>query len=328
MELPEVDGEVRAIASMAQVLQSDPFPALRRGPLTTLQVNLGYRCNQACRHCHVGAGPQRTEMMAPATLALIPRVLEARQIGQLDLTGGAPELHPGFRSLVQGARKLGVRVIDRCNLTILLEPDQQDLAAFLARESVVVMASLPCYLEANVDRQRGTGAFAASIAGLRQLNRLGYGQSGSPLELNLVYNPQGPSLPPPQQALEEDFRRHLGERYGVVFNRLLTLANMPIERFAASLKLSGELESYRALLRENHNPAHLDQVMCRQLISVDWRGRLFDCDFNQMLGQPSPGLSDLSDLLECDPAGGAIAVADHCFGCTAGDGSSCGGALT
>jgi radical SAM/Cys-rich protein len=328
MELPEVDGEVRTIASMAQVLQSDPFPALRRGPLTTLQVNLGYRCNQACRHCHVGAGPQRTEMMAPATLALIPRVLEARQIGQLDLTGGAPELHPGFRSLVQGARKLGVRVIDRCNLTILLEPDQQDLAAFLARESVVVMASLPCYLEANVDRQRGTGAFAASIAGLRQLNRLGYGQSGSPLELNLVYNPQGPSLPPPQQALEEDFRRHLGERYGVVFNRLLTLANMPIERFAASLKLSGELESYRALLRENHNPAHLDQVMCRQLISVDWRGRLFDCDFNQMLGQPSPGLSDLSDLLECDPAGGAIAVADHCFGCTAGDGSSCGGALT
>jgi radical SAM/Cys-rich protein len=328
MELPEVDGEVRAIASMAQVLQSDPFPALRRGPLTTLQVNLGYRCNQACRHCHVGAGPQRTEMMAPATLALIPRVLEARQIGQLDLTGGAPELHPGFRSLVQGARKLGVRVIDRCNLTILLEPDQQDLAAFLARESVVVMASLPCYLEANVDRQRGTGAFAASIAGLRQLNRLGYGQSGSPLELNLVYNPQGPSLPPPQQALEEDFRRHLGERYGVVFNRLLTLANMPIERFAASLKLSGELEAYRALLRENHNPAHLDQVMCRQLISVDWRGRLFDCDFNQMLGQPSPGLSDLADLLECDPAGGAIAVADHCFGCTAGDGSSCGGALT
>jgi len=310
------------------VLQSDPFPALRRGPLTTLQVNLGYRCNQACRHCHVGAGPQRTEMMEPATLALIPRVLEARQIGQLDLTGGAPELHPGFRSLVQGARELGVRVIDRCNLTILLEPDQQDLAAFLARESVVVMASLPCYLEANVDRQRGTGAFAASIAGLRQLNRLGYGQSGSPLELNLVYNPQGPSLPPPQQALEEDFRRHLGERYGVVFNRLLTLANMPIERFAASLKLSGELESYRALLRENHNPAHLDQVMCRQLISVDWRGRLFDCDFNQMLGQPSPGLSDLSDLLECDPAGGAIAVADHCFGCTAGDGSSCGGALS
>jgi radical SAM/Cys-rich protein len=312
-------------------IATDCFPALHRGPLTTLQVNLGYRCNQSCSHCHVGAGPQRTEMMEPATLALIPRVLAARQIGQLDLTGGAPELHPGFRALVQEARGLGVRVIDRCNLTILLEPDQQDLAAFLARQSVVVMASLPCYLEANVDRQRGAGAFAASIEGLRQLNRQGYGpidsNGGSNLELNLVYNPQGPSLPPPQKALEEDFRRNLREGYGVVFNRLLTLANMPIARFAASLKISGELESYRALLRENHNPAHLDQVMCRQLISVDWRGRLFDCDFNQMLGQRSPGLGDLADLLESDPEGAAIAVADHCFGCTAGHGSSCGGAL-
>ena len=305
----------------------DCFPALRRGPLTTLQVNLGYRCNQACRHCHVGAGPQRTEMMEPATMALVLQVLAARQIGQLDLTGGAPEMHPGFRALVQQARQLGVKVIDRCNLTILLQPDQLDLAAFLARESVVVMASLPCYLEANVDRQRGAGAFAASIEGLLQLNRLGYGHSGSNLELNLVYNPQGASLPPPQKALEEDFRRNLGERYGVVFNHLLTLANMPIERFAASLQLSGELEPYRTLLRENHNPAHLDQVMCRQLISVDWRGQLFDCDFNQMLGQRSPGLFALSDLLDCDPAGAAIAVADHCFGCTAGHGSSCGGAL-
>lgn len=345
MEWPEFHGEVGSIESMSRVIQthSDPgrgeapiatasFPPLRRGPLTTLQVNLGYRCNQACRHCHVGAGPQRTEMMDPATLALIPKVLAARQIGQLDLTGGAPELHPGFRALVQEARGLGVRVIDRCNLTILLEPDQQDLAAFLARQSVVVMASLPCYLEANVDRQRGAGTFAASIEGLRQLNHLGYGSKdsngGSNLELNLVYNPQGPSLPPPQQALEEDFRRHLGERYGVVFNRLLTLANMPIERFAASLKLTGELDSYRALLRENHNPAHLDQVMCRQLISVDWRGRLFDCDFNQMLGHRSAGLVELADLLEWDPQGSAIAVADHCFGCTAGAGSSCGGALT
>lgn len=306
---------------------TDRFPALRRGHLTTLQVNLGYRCNQACRHCHVGAGPQRTEMMEPATLALVPQVLAARQIGQLDLTGGAPELHPGFRGLVQQARKLGVRVIDRCNLTILLQPDQQDLAAFFASESVVVMASLPCYLEANVDSQRGPGTFAASMEGLRQLNRLGYGHSGSNLELNLVYNPQGPSLPPPQKALEDDFRRHLSERHGVVFNHLLTIANMPIERFATSLKLSGELESYRTLLRQNHNPAHLDQVMCRQLISVDWRGQLFDCDFNQMLGQRSPGLLALADLLECDPAGAEIAVADHCFGCTAGHGSSCGGAL-
>jgi len=340
MEPPEVHSEVRAIASMSPMPQTDPdpsqgraaiaidpFPGLRRGPLTTLQVNLGYRCNQACRHCHVGAGPQRTEMMEPATLALVARVLAARQIGQLDLTGGAPELHPGFRSLVQQARALGVRVIDRCNLTILLESDQQDLAAFLARESVVVMASLPCYLEANVDRQRGAGAFTASIEALRRLNSMGYGHTGSNLELNLVYNPQGPSLPPPQKALEDDFRRNLGERYGVVFNSLLTLANMPIERFAASLRLSGELEPYLNLLRQHHNPANLDRVMCRQLISVDWRGQLFDCDFNQMLGKRSPGLSALADLLECDPAGAPIAVADHCFGCTAGAGSSCGGAL-
>jgi radical SAM/Cys-rich protein len=340
MEPPEVCFEVRAIASMSPISETDAdprlgqapiaterFPALRRGPLTTLQVNLGYRCNQACRHCHVGAGPQRTEMMEPANLALVPQVLAARQIGQLDLTGGAPELHPGFRTLVQQARALGVRVMDRCNLTILLQPDQQDLAAFLASESVVVMASLPCYLEANVDRQRGAGTFAASIEGLLQLNSLGYGHSGSNLELNLVYNPQGPSLPPPQKALEEDFRRNLGERYGVVFNSLLTLANMPIERFAASLQLSGELDTYRTMLREHHNPANLDQVMCRQLISVDWRGQLFDCDFNQMLGKRSQGLLVLADLLHCDPAGAAIAVADHCFGCTAGDGSSCGGAL-
>jgi radical SAM/Cys-rich protein len=189
------------------------------------------------------------------------------------------------------------------------------------------MASLPCYLEANVDRQRGAGAFTVSIEALRRLNSMGYGHSGSNLELNLVYNPQGPSLPPPQKALEDDFRRNLGERYGVVFNSLLTLANMPIERFAASLRLSGELEPYLNLLREHHNPANLDRVMCRQLISVDWRGQLFDCDFNQMLGKRSSGLFALSDLLECDPTGAPIAVADHCFGCTAGAGSSCGGAL-
>ncbi len=308
-------------------IPTDSFPPLRRASLTTLQVNLGYRCNQACRHCHVGAGPQRTEMMDTETLSLIPRVLVARQIETLDLTGGAPELHPGFRSLVHTARTLGVRVIDRCNLTILLEPGQEDLAAFLASHGVVVMASLPCYLEANVDRQRGTGTFAASMDALRLLNQLGYGQSGSSLELNLVYNPQGPSLPPPQKALEEDYRRHLKDSHGVMFNRLLALANMPIERFATSLELSGELQSYQTLLRQNHNPANLDQVMCRQLISVDWRGQLFDCDFNQMLGQRALGCSHLSDLLEIDPSGAGIAVADHCFGCTAGHGSSCGGAL-
>lgn len=306
------------------------FPAISRAALTTLQVNLGYRCNQTCSHCHVGAGPTRTEMMEEATLALIPRVLAARGIGTLDLTGGAPELHPGFRELVSQARQQGVAVIDRCNLTILTESGQEHLAGFLAEQAVVVVASLPCYLEANVDRQRGDGVFARSIAGLRQLNALGYGIPGSGLELNLVFNPQGPSLPPPQQQLEADYRRELDERYGIRFNRLLALANMPIQRFAAVLRATGELESYQRLLRANHQKANLAAVMCRGLISVDWRGWLYDCDFNQMLGLQMPGpprRRHLRDLLSWDPAGAPIAVAEHCFGCTAGAGSSCGGAL-
>ena len=308
------------------------FPPIRRGVLTTLQVNLGYRCNQACSHCHVDAGPTRTEMMDGATLALIPQVLAARQIGTLDLTGGAPELHPGFRALVTQARCAGVTVIDRCNLTILSEPGQQDLAAFLAAQAVTVVASLPCYLEDNVDRQRGSGVFARSIAGLRQLNALGYGIAGSGLVLNLVFNPQGPSLPPPQQQLEDDYRRHLAERYGVVFNSLLALANMPIARFAEQLRRQGALQTYTQLLERSHNPANLGQVMCRSLISVDWQGRLYDCDFNQMLGLPAGGTGGgrpavLSDLLQQDLADQPITVADHCYGCTAGSGSSCGGAL-
>jgi radical SAM/Cys-rich protein len=311
------------------------FPPLHRGVLTTLQVNLGYRCNQACSHCHVDAGPTRTEMMDAATLALIPQVLSARGIATLDLTGGAPELHPGFRELVRQARALGVTVIDRCNLTILSEPGHQDLAAFLADQGVRVVASLPCYLQDNVDRQRGSGVFARSIAGLQQLNALGYGQAGSGLSLDLVFNPQGPTLPPPQQQLEADYRRHLGETFGIVFNRLLALANMPIARFADHLRRRGELEPYRQLLERSHNPTNLSQVMCRSLISVDWQGRLYDCDFNQMLelpllsaSPPGPGAGPhLSDLLAWDPAGAPIAVAAHCFGCTAGSGSSCGGSL-
>jgi len=305
-----------------------PFPPLQRGALTTLQVNLGYRCNQACIHCHVNAGPTRSEMMDAATLALIPSVLQARQISTLDLTGGAPELHPGFRQLVRQACQQGVAVIDRCNLTILSEPGQEDLAAFLAAQAVRVVASLPCYLQDNVDRQRGSGVFARSIAGLQQLNALGYGQPDTGLELDLVFNPQGPSLPPPQVQLEADYRRHLGDTHGIVFNRLLALANLPIARFADQLARRGELDAYQRLLQQSHNPANLAQVMCRSLISVDWQGRLFDCDFNQMLAMPAPGLGHLSDLLQRDPCGDSIAAAAHCFGCTAGHGSSCGGALS
>ncbi len=303
------------------------FPALRRQTLTTLQVNLGYRCNQSCSHCHVGAGPSRTESMDAATLALIPAVLQRRHLRQLDLTGGAPELHPGFRALVRAARALGVEVIDRCNLTILSEPGQEDLAAFLADQGVTVVASLPCYQADNVDRQRGDGVFNRSIAGLQQLNALGYGDPEGQLPLHLVFNPQGAVLPPPQAQLEADYRRELAERFGIRFTSLFALANMPIQRFAAVLQASDELERYQALLQERHQPANLEQVMCRSLISVDWQGRLHDCDFNQMLGLPVQGPQHLRDLLEQDPAGQSITVADHCYGCTAGSGSSCGGAL-
>ncbi|MFM7268710.1 MAG: arsenosugar biosynthesis radical SAM (seleno)protein ArsS [Cyanobium sp.] len=313
---------------LSQEAPATPFPQLRRDRLQTLQVNLGYRCNQSCSHCHVNAGPSRTESMDADTLALIPRVLEARGLRCLDLTGGAPELHPGFRDLVRRARALGVEVIDRCNLTILSEPGQEDLATFLAAEGVRVVASLPCYLEANVDRQRGEGVFARSLAGLRHLNQLGYGREGSGLELDLVFNPQGPVLPPEQRGLEHDYREVLARDHGVVFNHLLVLTNMPIQRFAAVLRASGAYEPYLALLRASHRDDNLSRVMCRNLISVDWRGHLHDCDFNQQLGLATEPPLQLGDLLHSDPGPAAIRVGEHCFACTAGAGSSCGGALS
>ncbi len=303
------------------------FPPIRRDRLTTLQVNLGYRCNQACSHCHVNASPQRTEMMDAATLALIPEVLVARRIAILDLTGGAPELHPGFRNLVRQARALGVAVIDRCNLTILSEPGQETLADFLAAQGVSVVASLPCYQATNVDAQRGRGVFARSIAGLQQLNALGYGHQGSGLELNLVFNPQGATLPPPQSQLEAAYRRVLAAEHRVVFNQHYVLTNMPIQRFATSLRAADALDPYLALLHRNHRDANLPLVMCRSLISVDWRGELFDCDFNQQLGLPQPRRRHLRHLLRWDPQGDPIRVAHHCYGCTAGSGSSCGWSL-
>lgn len=320
-------------ATLPLLVETD-FPPLRRERLGTLQVNLGYRCNQSCLHCHVNAGPNRTEMMDEATLALIPRVLQARGLDTLDLTGGAPELHPGFRELVVRARALDVRVIDRCNLTILFEPGQDDLAAFLASQDVEVVASLPCYSPANVDRQRGDGVFDKSIAGLRRLNELGYGQAGSGRVLNLVYNPQGPVLPPPQGALEADYKRELQQHFGVEFNALFALANMPIQRFGSTLVSKGQFHDYLALLKSRHHPDNLRQVMCRSLVSVDWQGWLYDCDFNQQLGLPlpaavgqPPGRLHLRDLLAHELEGEPIRVADHCYGCTAGSGSSCGGAL-
>jgi radical SAM/Cys-rich protein len=266
--------------------------------------------------------------MNAQTIDLVLAVLEARAIATLDITGGAPELNPHFRRLVRAARQLGVRVLDRCNLTVLELPDQSDLAEFLRANGVEIIASMPCYLKDNVDRQRGKGVFETSIRVLQRLNALGYGGLTG-LVLNLVYNPQGPSLPPPQAELEADYRRVLGERYGIVFNHLYTLVNMPIQRFGALLTKHNEMEAYLALLRANHRHDNLQKVMCRNLISVNWRGYLYDCDFNQMLDLKVVwgDRPHLSDLLKTDVNGKPIRVAAHCFGCTAGQGSSCGGAL-
>lgn len=315
------------------LLRQTDFPPLARDTLQTLQVNLGYRCNQSCVHCHVNAGPKRTEEMSGETVDALLAFLDASpQVNTLDLTGGAPELNPHFRRLVVATRARGLHVIDRCNLTILYEPGQDGLAEFLADHRVEVVASLPCYLEDNVDRQRGKGVFATSIRALRRLNELGYGQAGGERVLSLVYNPQGPSLPPPQAALEAAYREHLGEEFGIVFTRLFTLANMPIQRFGSMLVSKGEFNRYLDLLRGAHRDENLAGVMCRSLVSVDWQGYLYDCDFNQQLGLPlaapdgSPRLH-ITQATAAALAGLPIRVAAHCWGCTAGQGSSCGGAL-
>ena len=307
------------------------FPAITRMPLETLQVNLGYRCNQSCVHCHVAAGPTRIEAMSRETVGTVLTFLSAQKPKTLDLTGGAPELNPHFRHLVESARALGLGVVDRCNLTILEEPGHGDLAGFLGRNSVSIVASLPCYREENVDSQRGKGSFASSIRGLRRLNDLGYGREGSGLSLDLVFNPQGPVLPPPQAELEATYKQELLARFGIVFNRLLTLANMPIQRFGSLLLSKGQLEPYMALLQAAHREENLDRVMCRSLLSVDWQGFVYDCDFNQMLGLPigkeGQKRLHLSELVHADFAGSPIRVAGHCYACTAGQGSGCQGAL-
>ena len=312
-------------------LETSDFPAISRKQLDTLQVNLGYKCNQTCQHCHVNAGPTRTEMMSRETISDVIAFLRTSGVNNLDLTGGAPELNTHFRGLVLAARNLGVRVMDRCNLTILEQPGQGDLAQFLAANAVEIVASLPCYLEENVNAQRGAGVFETSIRALKQLNGLGYGKSGSGLTLNLVYNPQGPSLPPAQGPLEADYRRRLGDAYGIGFNQLYVLTNMPIQRFGSMLITKGQFEHYMDLLKNAYQPQNLESVMCRTLISVDWRGYVYDCDFNQMLGLPlrlngKPRVH-LRQLTSEELDGNPIVVKDHCYGCTAGQGSSCGGAL-
>lgn len=313
------------------LLVKTDFPTIKRGKLETLQANLGYRCNQSCFHCHVAASPKRTEEMRWETMEVLLAFARRQDIQTLDLTGGAPEMNPHFRHLVREARALGLRVIDRCNLTILSEPGHESMADFLAEQQVEIVASLPCYLEDNVDKQRGNGVFQASLQGLRKLNELGYGLPGTGRILNLVYNPLGPSLPPEQGKLEQAYKEQLATRHGVVFNQLFALTNMPIQRFGSQLVSRNAFHDYMKRLKAAYQPANLEGVMCRSLLSVNWRGHVFDCDFNQMLGLrpggPQTGPTHLADLLDADLSGRPIRVADHCYGCTAGQGSSCGGAF-
>ena len=318
--------------AMMPLLQSTDFPALQRGALDTLQVNLGYKCNQNCLHCHVNAGPNRTEIMDMATIHHVLDFIDAQQIKRLDLTGGAPELNPHFKYLITEAKQRGLHIIDRCNLTVLEEPGQEQLADFLAQHQVEIVASMPCYEENNVDAQRGKGVYSASIKALQKLNVLGYGKQDSKLPLNLMYNPTGAFLPPSQQDLQNNYQRELKQRFGIEFNQLLTLTNMPISRFGSTLVSKGQFDDYMQLLKTAYQTANLETVMCKSLISIDWQGYVYDCDFNQMLNLPlhtaKLGRPHIKQLLQTDFEHLDIVIADHCYGCTAGQGSSCGGALS
>ncbi len=312
-------------------LRKIPFPPLQRDVLQTLQVNLGYRCNQQCVHCHVAAGPKRTEIMSAAIADTVIDAMHRLSLQTIDLTGGAPELNPQFQRLVEAARLQDLHIIDRCNLSVLMEKGQEDRAGFLAENRVEVVASLPCYLEMNVDAQRGNGAFEKSIAGLHKLNDLGYGKERTGLVLKLVYSPQNACLPPEQSRLEADYKRILFEQYGICFNELLALVNLPVRRFGSSLLSRGGFHDYMDLLQKNHRQCNLESVMCRSLVSIDWQGYVYDCDFNQMLGLPIGYADRKTHITELDEQvlqGTSISVAGHCYGCTAGSGSSCSGALT
>ncbi|MEY3761239.1 MAG: hypothetical protein RIR39_2730 [Pseudomonadota bacterium] len=313
-------------------LEHTDFPAINRHALEILQVNLGYLCNLSCTHCHVNAGPKRTELMAKATVDLVLDFIKKENIHTLDLTGGAPEMNPHFTYLVTQARAMDVTVIDRCNLVILEEPGFEEMTEFLAANKVVITASLPCYLEDNVDKQRGKGTFNTSLSALKKLNSLGFGQADSSLQLNLVFNPQGINLPPEQKALEKAYKEHLQANYGIVFNKLFALTNLPIQRFGSMLISKGLFNEYMQLLKDNYRQENLSGVMCRNTLSVDWQGFVYDCDFNQMLQLPlganPASKTHLSELINPSSLPGSpITVRQHCYGCTAGQGSSCGGAL-
>jgi radical SAM/Cys-rich protein len=314
------------------LLRNTDFPPVIRNEIEILQVNLGYLCNQSCLHCHVAAGPNRKELMIDDNIDYLLKILEQPSIHTLDLTGGAPEMNPMFRQLVIEARKLGVTIIDRCNLTILLEPGFEDMAQFLADNEVQIVASLPCYIEKNVDGQRGKGVYRKSITALKILNELGYSQDGSNLTITLVYNPTGPYLPPSQKSLLDDYQKFLRDEFDIVFDRLFTITNMPIARFGSTLISKGEFENYMNLLKDSFSAANLNGLMCRNQLSVDWQGFVYDCDFNQMLNMniENPLTRNplhIRDVLENNLADIPVRIADHCYGCTAGQGSSCGGAL-
>lgn len=314
------------------LLKKTQFPVIHRSEFEILQVNLGYLCNQTCLHCHVNAGPNRKESMTEQTISDILAVLKSPQVHTLDLTGGAPEMNPLFRELVVKARSMGKKIIDRCNLTILTEPGYQDLVDFFTRHQLDIVASLPCYLEDNVDGQRGKGVYEKSIEGLKKLNSAGYGMEHSDLVLNLVYNPTGPYLPPGQQQLEADYKKYLNENFGIHFNQLFTITNMPIARFGSSLMSHGKFEEYMNLLKDSMNLANLNGVMCKNQLSIDWQGYVYDCDFNQMLKlnlqhPDKHGKLHIRDITTLNMKDMDIIVADHCFGCIAGQGSSCAGAL-
>jgi len=312
-------------------LENSTFPKLSRNKLEIIQLNLGYLCNLSCLHCHVNAGPNRTELMTKETIDHVLELATQTGVTTLDLTGGAPEMNPHFNYLVEQASQLNINIIDRCNLVILEEEGYEGLAEFLAKHHVTVVASLPCYLEENVDKQRGNGVFKKSLAALKRLNDLGYGKQDGDLILDLVFNPQGPSLPPAQQPLEQSYKTHLQQHYDIVFNHLYTITNMPIKRFGSTLISKGSFDEYMQLLVDSYNPQTLEQVMCLNTISVDWQGYVYDCDFNQML---ELSLSDhaskvhISDVTMSQLNGNNIATRQHCYGCTAGQGSSCGGALS
>lgn len=326
--------EGASTADFDAALDSHGCGPLVREETRTLQINVGKLCNQACHHCHVDAGPKRTEIMPPEVAERTMEMLgRSPTVEVVDITGGAPELNPNFRWLATEARRQGRHVIDRCNLTVFFQPGMEALPDFLAEHEVEIIASLPCYTAENVDKQRGRGVFDKSIRALQILNRLGYGLADSPLALNLVYNPLGPSLPPPQDRLEADYKRQLRDRFGIEFHHLFTLTNLPIKRFADFLRLSGQYVAYLGLLVNHFNPRTVPNLMCRSLISVGWDGKLYDCDFNQMLELPMASMNGTLGLTiwELDSfsglSGRRIKTGSHCFGCTAGAGSSCGGTL-